>query len=157
MEMKFEKLYSVEDLNRGKFRDLVESAFEKKLVDDYFSYCDPAYIVVCHKEHEYVGSIVVEGIPSSNGLHYLDKIIVSPEFQKQGIGEKLWKHLNGDSEKLIWRAKENNPINNFYLKQCEGLQKVSPWNIYWYGLNPSELELGIDYSLSKKLTLEGLG
>ncbi|MCP3683473.1 MAG: GNAT family N-acetyltransferase [bacterium] len=154
MEIEYKKMDSLDKIDKDKFSDLVKSAFGKQLVDDYFSYCKPKYIIVGQKESEYVGLIAVESIPNSNGLHYLDKIVVSPEFQGNGIGKKLWVLLNGDSTKLIWRSKDNNPINNFYYGQCEGLQKIPPWNIYWYGLNSSELEMGIDYSFSKKPTLE---
>lgn len=152
--MEFQKLNSFDELDKKKFSELVFSGFGRNLVKGYFSYCNPSYIVLCSDEGEYAGAIVVEQIPQSEGIHYLDKIVVGNEYQGQGLGKNLWSYLNGDSDKLIWRSNQENPINEFYLSQCEGLQKEPPWWIFWYGLTPSELELGISYCFSKKSTLE---
>ena len=152
--MEFQKISSFEELDEDKFCDLVKSGFGRALVSDYFTYCKPLYIITCDQGGIYVGAIVVESIPNSKEVHYLDKIVVLSELKGNGIGKILWALLNGDSSKLVWRAKKTNPINPFYLEQCEGLQRMPDWNIYWYGLSPQELEIGISYCLSKKPTLE---
>ena len=47
----------------------------------------------------------------------------------------------------------NNLINDFYKKQCDGMQKAGNWIIYWKGLNLEDIKIGIKYALSKKETL----
>ena len=139
-------------VDKLKFKDLLEDAFSKKLVKDYFTYANPKLIIIADNDKKYLGAIVVEKI--AGNIYYLDKIAVVKEFQRNGIGKKLWEELNLKSEKLVWRAKENNPINNFYQSRCEGMQKTGEWIIYWRGLTPKELEISIKYALMKKKTME---
>lgn len=150
--MKYQKFDSFEEIEKGKFSQLMLSGFGKKLVDDYFDYVKAKYICLAVDSEEYIGAIVVEEFEP--GLFYLDKIVVANQHQGNGIGKELWNILNGDGKKLIWRAKPGNKIHDFYYKQCDGLQKVDGWFIYWKGLLPDEMEAGIKYALNKKPTLE---
>ncbi len=154
--MDFMKIGSFDGLDKKKFRKLAESGFGKTLVPEYFEYCKPEYIVVCSQNEGYLGVIVVEKIPESDNVHYLDKIVVSKEMQGTGLGKKLWQYLNGDSEKLVWRAKKYNPINRFYKEQSQHMQELPEWIVYWYGLSQAEIKTGTDYAISKKATLKAI-
>lgn len=148
------KFNSFKEINKAKFKTLLEDAFSKKLTKGYFSYVKPEYIIIAEKDDEYIGTIVVE--KTGKTIYYLDKIAVAKKYHGNGIGKKLWEELHGDNKKIVWRAKENNPINDFYIKQCEGMQKVSGWIIYWRNLTPEELKKAIKYALKKKQTMEEL-
>jgi acetylglutamate synthase len=152
--MMFEKFGSFEEIDKNKFSYLMVSGFGKKLTDGYFDYVNPDYICLAIENDQYHGAIVVEEFEP--GLFYLDKIVVHTDHQSNGIGCKLWNILNGDSKKIIWRAKLHNPICNFYQQQCQGMHNESDWMIYWTGLEPDELASGIKYALDKKETLEEL-
>lgn len=129
VKMKIVKHTTFDSIDKGKFAELVQAGFGRPLVNDYFEYVNPDYICLAlAEEGSYVGAIVVERIPELHDVYYLDKIVVNPEMQRQGVGKMLWSALNGNSPKLIWRAKGDNPINEFYEKQSEGnIDKRTRW------------------------------
>jgi bifunctional N-acetylglutamate synthase/kinase len=151
INVEYKKYSSFGCIDHGKFRALVSNGFGRELVSDYFESLKPEYVCLAEAGDEYVGAIVVEN--PCQGIMYLDKIVVACSYQGKGVGSELWEILNGDISSVLWRAKKENPINGFYLKKCEGMQKVVGWNIYWIGLTPSQLEIGIKYALAKKETL----
>ncbi len=140
------------DINQQRFKELLEDAFGKKLIKDYFTYAKPNAIMVIEKENQYVGTIVAEAV--GNSVQYLDKIAIAKASQGNGIGKKLWEEFGAQSKKLIWRAKENNPINAFYQRKCDGFQKVGDWIMYWKGLSQEELQQAIAYAAAKKSSFE---
>ena len=139
---------SFDFVNQQKFKELLEDAFGKKLIATYFSDAQPKTIMVLEKENQYIGAIVAEAI--GNNVEYLDKIAIARNSQGNGIGKKLWTQFGAQSKKLIWRAKENNPINDFYQRNCEGFQKINSWIIYWKGLSAKELAHALVYATTKK-------
>ncbi len=152
--MDYKKYSSLRDINKKQFQELVKSGFGKDLIQGYFEYVNPKYICLAETNESYLGGIVVESM--GEDIYYLDKIVVAKDCQNQKIGSNLWKILNGDIKKLVWRARKENPIINFYTEQCEGMQKVDDWVIFWKGLNPDELKKGIKYAKGKKVTLKEL-
>jgi len=155
--MNLKKYKSFSEINKDKFSKLVKSGFGRALVSNYFEYANPAYICIAEEGEEYLGAIVVESIPELKGVSYLDKIVVASEHQGKGLGKLLWKELNGNSNKLIWRAKKENPIIEFYEKQSSGkldFPDITEFIIFFYGLNYTELSKATDYAVGKKPTLE---
>lgn len=146
--MEITKKYSFDDINKLAFRQLIETGFGKALDKNYFDYCSPDSIILAEEKDKYPGAVVVESITSD--IKYLDKIVVSPEYQGNGLGGLLWDMLE---DKLVWRAMQGNPIRKFYEKQCDGMQFWNPWTVYWSGLDINEIPMGIDYALAKKPTL----
>lgn len=146
-----EKYKNFDTIDKTKLRALIKDSFNKELVNDYFSYAKPKKIIIAKDKADYLGTIIVE--KANNDIDYLDKIAVARIFQGKGLGKKMLELVDESSKKLVWRAKENNPINDFYKKQCDGMQKVKNWIIYWKGLNFEEIEIAVNYALSKKETL----
>ncbi|RLG14255.1 MAG: hypothetical protein DRN66_02535 [Candidatus Nanohalarchaeota archaeon] len=148
--MKYIKFNSFKAISKEKFKGLIKSGFEKKLVDDYFEYTMPKYIYIACHNNQYCGAIVAEEI--NPGLIYLDKIVTKKEHQRNGIFKNLWAMLDC-KKKVLWRTKANNQINSFYINHCTGMQKTGKWIIYWKGLNPEDIRDGIKYAIGKKQTL----
>lgn len=155
--LEFVKYESFDQIEKDKFKELAEDGFAKKLVNDYFTYADPKYIIIAVDKESgaYLSMIVPVVIPhtSNSEIIYLDKIVTKKKLQGNGLGKKMWEILDGDSKKTIWRASHQNPENKNYLKHCSGHQKMDEWIIYWNGLSPGELETGIKYALNRKPTL----
>jgi acetylglutamate kinase len=139
-------------LDHAKLEELIKDGFKKELVSDYFDNVNPRLVYVAKDDERYLGSIVM--IDTEIGIPYLDKIVVAADYQKNGIGKSMWGMMKEDHPKLFWRAKPNNPITEFYGEVCEGMQKVEGWNIYWIGLNTSELKEAIEYATSRPETLK---
>lgn len=153
--MEYKKYLSFDDIDKSKFCDLVISSFGKKLVENYFELTVPKYLCIAQNDLEYVGAIVV--LPFKEEIVYLDKIMVHNSYAKNGLGKNLWSILNGDGEKILWRAKNDNKINSFYDKHCTGFHKTDDWRVYWKGLNSQELMDGIEFAINKKETLRKIG
>jgi len=124
---------SFDKLDLSRLRRLMEDGFGKSLVPDYFD--QPPHRVFY--EQDYHGAIVVK--PLQGDIYYLDKFVVGPQWQGEGVGGPLWRELTKHYEKLIWRASPENPINRWYLEQADGFQRTGQWNIYWIGLTPSQV------------------
>ena len=72
------------------------------------------------------------------------------------IGKTLWQYLNGYSQKVVWRAKKENPIIDFYKKKSDGcinLLDVVDFMFFYYGLNSKELDKALAYAIRKKPSL----
>jgi len=107
-------------------------------------------------KEKYIGGIVVEKIPNLDDVFYLDKIVVDKTHRGKGIGKMLWQELNGYSSKLMWRAKKENPIIDFYEKQSDGsltFPEISDYTFFYYGINASQLQTAVDYAIKKKPTI----
>ncbi len=124
---------SFDELDVDKLRRLLEEGFGRTLAADYFN--EPPHRVFY--EQDYHGAIVVK--PLEGDTFYLDKFVVGPRWQGEGMGAPLWRELTKHYEKIIWRAGPGNPINKWYLDQAEGFQRTPEWNIFWIGLNPREV------------------
>ncbi len=124
---------SFDELDVDKLRRLLEEGFGRTLAVDYFN--EPPHRVFY--EQHYHGAIVVR--PLEGDTFYLDKFVVGPRWQGEGMGAPLWRELTKHYEKIIWRASPGNPINKWYLDQAEGFQRTPEWNIFWIGLNPREV------------------
>jgi bifunctional N-acetylglutamate synthase/kinase len=124
---------SFDELDIDKLHHLLEEGFGRTLATDYFK--EPPHRIFY--EQHYHGAIVVK--PLEGDTFYLDKFVVGPRWQGEGMGAPLWRELTKHYEKIIWRASPGNPINKWYLDQAEGFQRTPEWNIYWIGLNPREV------------------
>ena len=155
-EIIINKAKSFEDIDKDKFSALIESGFKKTLIPNYFSETNPEYICLAEHNGLYVGAIVVESVPSLPGVNYLDKIVVAADYQGNGIATTLWSHLNGYSKKVVWRAKKNNPIIDFYKKKADGwlnFNDVEHFMFFFYGLDSSEFPEAIGQVIGKKPSL----
>ncbi len=134
----FVKKYSItatsklDDLDLDRLRVLLEDAFDKRLVDDFFE--DKIKMILIEKNYEGVAIIKkVRGIP------YLDKIAVAKAAEGTGLGRSLWQKVFELYPKLIWRSTPINPMATFYLKECDGCLKYPKWHVYWRNLDDHEI------------------
>lgn len=154
IKMQLTKFKSFEQVDREKLKEVIESGFGKKLVEDYFEYTLVDSVYVAQHNDKYAGAAVLEQI--SNDHFYLDKWVVAEGFQNNGVGTMLWLAVAEHAHKLTWRAKPENKANQMYINACSGMQKFDKWIIYWKGISPDEIANGIAYSLQKKETLEAM-
>lgn len=117
-------------LDRSKIRKLLESSFGKKLSEGYFD----GEIRLVILDRDYKGIAVVREI---DGIPYLDKFAVAPEYQSNGVGKRIWNQLVEESPSFIWRASENNPINGWYSLKGDGSRKSGKWIVFWCKIDPA--------------------
>ncbi|HUA81360.1 MAG TPA: acetylglutamate kinase [Dyella sp.] len=127
-----EKVFRFESwdgVDQSRMRDLIESSFGRKLVDDYFSRTKPYRIYV---SENYRAAMI---LTQAEGLVYLDKFAVLDDAQGEGLGRAVWLVMREENPSLFWRSRHGNQINIFYYAESDGCYKQERWKVFWYGLD----------------------
>ncbi len=144
------KTASWKDLDLARLRNLIESGFGRKLIPDYFKRTKPYRVYV--SEH-YRATLV---ITLEDGVPHLDKFAVAQDAQGEGLGAAAWQQMRRDIDRLFWRARPGNPVNDFYFEEADGCIKGEKWNVYWFGLESfAEIERAVRHCRSRPATLKG--
>ena len=119
-------------LDLPRLRTLVESAFGRALLPDYFERTPllRAYV----SENYRAAVILVEG----EGTVYLDKFAVLDDAQGEGLGRAVWNVMRDETPQLFWRSRHHNQVNIFYYAESDGCIKQEKWKVFWYGLDGFE-------------------
>jgi acetylglutamate synthase len=132
---------SFEGIDTARLQSLLESSFGKKLADSGAYFASPKIIGVI-VEQDYLGCAIVKEL---DGHAYLDKLAVSPEKKKNGLGGALWKALTTEFQSFIWRCAKDNPtpgVHGWYADRSEGHQEHGEWVVYWHGMK-NETAMGM--------------
>jgi GNAT superfamily N-acetyltransferase len=132
-------LHSYAALSRPRLQGLLESAFSQRLDPQFFS--QPASRI--YLDSAYRGAAVVMETPLGT---YLSKFAVDREAQGEGIGSDLWEAVVQAHPTLFWRSRRDNPINAWYVRQCDGLQRSGRWTVFWRGFAPHILADAIAFA-----------
>jgi hypothetical protein len=115
-----------------RLRKLLEASFGRALDSNFFERAPLAVYV----EAEYRGAAVIShGTP----VPYLSKFAVEPEAQGEGMGRDLWQAISRDYPALYWRGRPENPIASWYTSVCDGMVRLSEWNVYWRGIDTKSI------------------
>ena len=108
---------------------LIDSGFGRKLAADYFerTRLHRAYI-----SEQYRAALV---LTREDGIAHLDKFAVADDAQGEGLGRAAWQVMRAENPQLFWRARPENPINDFYFEEADGCVKGERWNVFWYGID----------------------
>jgi acetylglutamate kinase len=127
-----EKVFRFESwggVDQARMRELIESSFGRKVVDDYFARTKPYRIYV---SENYRAAMI---LTNEDGLIYLDKFAVLDDAQGEGLGRAVWQVMREENPKLFWRSRHGNTINHFYYAESDGCYKQERWKVFWYGLD----------------------
>ena len=125
------------DIDTVRLRDLIESAFGRTLVPDYF---ERTALHRAYVSENYRAAVI---LTEENGLPYLDKFAVLDDAQGEGLGRAVWQLMREAQPRLFWRSRIGNPVNAFYDAEADGSVKQERWRAYWYGLGDIDRE-GVD-------------
>jgi GNAT superfamily N-acetyltransferase len=120
------------EVDCARLKALLESSFRRRLRPEFFGRAPLAVYVEPH----YRGAAIVE--PSDVGP-LLSKFAVDPVAQGEGMGRDLWQAMVRDFDALVWRARPGNPINAFYIAQCDGMVRTDRWHVFWRRLGPEHV------------------
>ncbi|KRB07018.1 acetylglutamate kinase [Lysobacter sp. Root690] len=138
-----------DQLDLVRLRSLIESAFGRKLVDDYFerTTLKQAYV----SENYRAAVILIE----AEGRTYLDKFAVLDDAQGEGLGRAVWQVMREQNPSVFWRSRHGNSVNPFYYSESDGCLKQEKWKVFWYGMDGfDEIAACVDYSGRRAPTLE---
>jgi len=123
---------SYADLDIERLRRLLEASFGRALDPQFFEQ-PPSSVYV---EKDYRGAAVIY---ASEPVPYLSKFAVEPEAQGEGMGRDLWEAMSRDYPALYWRGRAENPIASWYATVCDGMVKLTDWNVYWRGVETARI------------------
>ncbi|MHB8913001.1 MAG: acetylglutamate kinase [Lysobacter sp.] len=159
---------SWDQLDLPRLRTLIESAFGRRLLPDYFerttlhrAYVSENYraaVVLTHESltHESLTHESLTDEPLADGVAftYLDKFAVLDDAQGEGLGRAVWQVMRDENPRLFWRSRRGNPVNAFYYAECDGCIKQAHWKVFWYGLAGfGEIEQCVEHCRARAPTL----
>lgn len=119
---------SWDEIDRDRLRGLIDSAFGRTLVADYF---ERTRLHRAYVSENYRAAVI---LTEEDGIPYLDKFAVLDEAQGEGLGRAVWQLMREAQPRLFWRSRHGNPVNAFYDAEADGCVKQDQWRTYWYGL-----------------------
>jgi acetylglutamate kinase len=126
----FHQVGNLNQLDRQQLHALIETCFGRELDDSYFEQLRLERVI--WSETKRAAAVIAQG---ADGIPYLDKFVVTPEAQGEGLGAALWHVIRNHHPKLYWRSREANPINSWYLRQSDGVVRRPPWLVFQYGVD----------------------
>jgi len=138
-----------DQLDLPRLRELIESAFGRSLVPDYFerTRLHRAYV----SEHYRTAVILTE----EDGLPYLDKFAVLDDAQGEGLGRAVWQVMREETPSLFWRSRHRNAVNQFYYAESDGCFKQEKWKVFWYGLDGFDaIQQAVAHCATREPTLQ---
>ncbi len=114
-------------VDQQRLREILETSFSGQLSDDYFARTP---LLAAYISESYRAAAV---ITHEQGYAKLDKFAVTDDARGEGLGGAVWNVIRQHHPVLYWRARRHNPINQFYIRQADGLYKGSDWHMFWYG------------------------
>jgi acetylglutamate kinase len=140
---------SWEQLDLPRLRQLIESAFGRKLLPDYFERTNLFHAYV---SENYRAAVI---LTDEDGYTYLDKFAVLDEAQGEGLGRAVWQVMRDNNPRLFWRSRHGNPVNPFYYAESDGCYKLDKWKVFWYGLDGfDEVSHCVDLCRKRPATLK---
>jgi len=140
---------SWDQLDLERLRSLIESAFGRILLPDYFQRTKlrRAYV-----SENYRAAVI---LTDEGGFTYLDKFAVLDEAQGEGLGRAVWQVMREENPRLFWRSRRGNPVNAFYFSESDGCIKEEKWKVFWYGLNGfDEIARCVEHCRTRPATLK---
>ena len=148
-----ERVLSVErwdQLDLERLRELIESAFGRKLLPDYF---ERTRLHRAYVSENYRTAVI---LTNEGGYTYLDKFAVLDEAQGEGLGRAVWQVMRDENPQLFWRSRQGNPVNAFYHGESDGSIKQGPWRVFWYGMeNFDDIRWCVEHCDTRPATLKG--
>jgi len=142
------------ELDLPRLRELVESAFGRRLAADYF---ERTALLRAYVSENYRAAVILtdEGGRLETGAPYLDKFAVLDDAQGEGLGRAVWQVMRERTPRLFWRSRRGNPVNPFYFGECDGCIKQPRWKVFWYGFSEfDDIARCVEHCRTRPATLE---
>lgn len=120
---------SVPDEQMADLERLLQTSFQRELRPDWLDRREVLGLLMADSRR--AAALVVSG---ADGIPYLDKFVVTPEAQGEGLGAALWQALRQRCPALYWRARSANPISGWYFQQAHTSHRQGEWIVYTIGI-----------------------
>ncbi len=114
-------------IDRSRLTRSIEEAFGRYLKPNFWH--QPIRSILVEKDFRGGAFVtVLEDQP------YLSKFWVTQEARGEGLARDIWQKLCQQEEKFFWRSRRNNPFNDWYMRECDGMQVNGDWRVFWRGI-----------------------
>jgi acetylglutamate kinase len=134
---------SVAPGQREQLQVLLENSFGRSLGPDWLEQRE--VVGLFWAESGRAAALIAAGV---EGVPYLDKFVVTPEAQGEGLGAALWQALRQRFGQLYWRARAGNPVAGWYFQQAHTAHRRDGWIVYTVGVD--------DFGLLGQLTADAV-
>lgn len=131
-----------DEVDTGKLTDLLTSSFGRAPDPDFFT----RPINRIYVEEGFQGAAMLRDAPLGG---YLTKFAVTQQAQGEGLGRDLWRAMSEDYPRVIWRARNNNPINPWYEQLCDTRVRTEGWTVFLKGVAVNDLQEAVRYVLDQ--------
>ena len=118
-----------DELDLARLRTLIDSAFGRRLLPDYF---ERTRLLRAYVSENYRAAVIL--IEDGDRV-YLDKFAVLDDAQGEGLGRAVWQVMREETPSLFWRSRHGNPVNPFYYAESDGCFKLEKWKVFWCGMD----------------------
>jgi bifunctional N-acetylglutamate synthase/kinase len=141
-------------LDLPRLQTLIESGFGRKLTPDYFQRTRP-YRTFVSEHYRAALLLTLEHADLGEGIPHLDKFAVAEDAQGEGLGRAIWHVMRSEVPRLFWRARPDNPVNEFYFEEADGCIKGERWNVFWYGFDDFDhIRAAVEHCRGREATLK---
>lgn len=133
-------------LDAPRLAALIASSFGREPLPGFFA----RPVKQVYLEEHYRGCAILADAPWGA---YLTKFATDREARGEGIARDLWDTLLPEHPAIAWRARANNPINEWYTKLADGLHKTPLWWTFWKGIDPERIPEVIRFALAQPVDL----
>lgn len=113
----------------GDVAHRVEQSFGRTLRADWAASLERPLVLL--SESKRAAAVVVQG---ADGAPYLDKFVVTPDAQGEGLGAAVWQVLRARFPAMYWRARTSNPVLNWYFQQAGTTDRRDGWVVFTIGV-----------------------
>ena len=136
------------ELDLPRLKELIESAFGRRLLPGYFEH---THLLRAYVSENYRAAVI---LTDEGGHTYLDKFAVLDEAQGEGLGRAVWQVMREEAPQLFWRSRRGNAVNPFYFAESDGCIKLPKWKVFWYGIDDfAEIERCVAHCRERAPTL----
>ncbi|MEM9531533.1 MAG: acetylglutamate kinase [Pseudomonadota bacterium] len=139
----FAELKELSEEQRGQLAELLEQCFGRRLKADYFDRLELDRLLLADSGR--AAALITHGL---DGTPYLDKFAVTPAARGEGLASALWRELKSRFDRLYWRAKIANPINDWYHRQADISYRAGDWRVFSYGIAMDHMQPFVDHTLA---------
>ncbi len=112
-----------------ELKNLIEVCFERSITNDYFESLKLQTLIWARSGR--AASVIVDGV---HDVAYMDKFVVTPTAQGEGLGAATWKQIRDRFPKLYWRSRAENSVNSWYNRHADFCIRRGKWQVFGYGI-----------------------
>ena len=133
---------SYDTVDCARLRALLETSFNKTLGPELFARPPQSLYI----EENYRAVAILESSPVAP---FLTKYAVRRVAQGEGLARDLWDEMTREYPSVYWRARPGNPVQNWYLKLCDGMLRRDDWHVYWTNVDAHAIGTVVDAAIAR--------